>query len=61
MISMHDPPYSPDLTPSDYFLFPWMKNFLKKKRLANVEEVKQKTTKALKVIKIYEFKNCSEQ
>ena len=58
---MPHPPYSPDLSLRDSFLFPWMKNFLKKKRLANVEEVKQKTTKALKVIKIYEFKNCSEQ
>ena len=50
MISMHDPPYSPDLTPSDYFLFPWMKNFLKGKHFAHVEELKQKTAEALKGI-----------
>ena len=53
---MHDPPYSPDLTPSDYFLFPWMKNFLKGKHFAHVEELKQKTAEALKGIKVDKFK-----
>ena len=38
-----------------------MKQFLKGKRFADVEEVKQKMAKALKGIKIDEFKNFSEQ
>ena len=38
-----------------------MKKVLKGKHFANVEEVKQKTAKALKGIKINECKNCSEQ
>ena len=37
------PPCSPNLTPRDLFLFPWMKKVLKGKRFADVEEVKQKT------------------
>jgi histone-lysine N-methyltransferase SETMAR len=32
-------PYSPDLAPSDYFLFPKLKKWLAGKRFANNEEV----------------------
>ena len=38
-----------------------MKNVLKGKHFANVEEVKQKTAEALKDIKYDKFKNCFEQ
>ena len=38
-----------------------MKNVLRRKHLADVEEVKQKTAEALKGIKIEEFKNCFDQ
>ena len=38
-----------------------MEKVLKEKHFADVEEVKQKTAKALKGIKIDEFKNCFEQ
>ena len=51
-------PYSPNLTPSDFLLFPQMKKVLKKKHFANVEKVRQKMAEALKGIKIYEFKTC---
>ena len=57
---MPHPPYSPHLTP-DFLLFPQMKKVLKGKYFADVEEVKQKMTEALKGIKIKEFKNCLEQ
>ena len=35
-----DLPYSPDLTPSDFFLFPKMKEHLAGKRFANDEDLK---------------------
>ena len=54
-------PYSPNPTLSNYSLFPQMKKVLKGKHFANVEEVKQKMTEALKGIKIDKFKNCFEQ
>ena len=38
-----------------------MKNILKRKRFADVEEVKQKPTEALKGINIGEFKSSFEQ
>ena len=63
MTPMPHPPYSPDLTPSDFLLllFPWMKKVLKGKHFANMEEVKQKTAEALKGTKINKFKNWFEQ
>ena len=33
------PPYSPDLAPSDYFLFPNMKTWLRGKRFSSNEEI----------------------
>ena len=44
------PPYSPDLAPCNFFLFPRMKSDLKGKRFQNVEEVREKTMEALKAI-----------
>ena len=48
------PPYSPDLTPSDFFVvvFSPVKKVLKGKHFADVGEVKQKAAEALKGIKI---------
>ena len=40
MIPMSHPPYLPDLALGNFFLFPHMKNVLKGKNFANVEEVK---------------------
>ena len=39
-----------------FCVFPWMKNVLKRKHFADVEEVKQKMAEALKGIKINKFK-----
>jgi len=38
-----------------------MKRDLKGKRFQNVEEVREKTTEALKAITLHEFQNCFEQ
>ena len=42
MTQLLHPPYSPDLAPCDFFLFPRMKKVLKGKRFADVDEVKKK-------------------
>ena len=55
------PPYSPNLTPSNFFLLPQMKKVLKDKRFASVQEVKQKIAEALKGIKIRELENYLKQ
>jgi len=50
MTTASHPPYSQDLAPCDFFLFPRIKRDLKGKRFQNVEEVREKTTEALKTI-----------
>ena len=54
------PPHSLDLAPCYFFLFQRMKRDLKGKCFENVEEVREKTTEALKAITLQEFQNCSE-
>ena len=60
-MASHPLPYSPDLAPRDFFLFPRTKRDLKGKRFQNVEEVREKTMEALKAIPLQEFQNCFEQ
>lgn len=52
------PPYSPDLAPCDFFLFPRMKKSLKGKRFDDVEAVKRASQRALDSINVEEFQNC---
>ena len=46
-IIMAQPPYSPDLAPADFFLFPKLKTSIKEKRFATIEEIKEKTKQKL--------------
>ena len=55
------PPYSPDLMPCNFFLFPHMKCQMKGKRFAYVSEVKKKTLKVLNNISTEEFQKCFQQ
>jgi len=52
------PPYSPDLAPCDFFLFPRMKRAMKGKRFADVEAVKATSQKVLEDITLEEFQKC---
>ena len=52
------PPYSPDLAPCDFFLFPHMKGQMKGKRFAVVSEVKKKTLEVLNNISTEKFQKC---
>ena len=61
MTSMPHPLYSSNLNPSRFILFPQVKEVLKGKHFATMEEVKQKMAEALKGIKTDESKNCFEQ
>jgi len=55
------PPYSPDLAPCDFFLFPTMKKAMKGKRFATVKEVKTASQEALNNIKLQQFQRCFTQ
>ena len=59
---MTHPPYSPNLAPSDFFLlFFQMKKITQKEMFCQCGRGETKNSKALKGIKMDEFKNCSEQ
>ena len=52
------PPYSPDLTPCDYFLFPKLKGTIKGTRFEGVEDIKSNVTSFLKRITKEDFAEC---
>jgi hypothetical protein len=43
--TMDHPPYSPELTPADFWLFPKLKSVLKEKRSSDVEGIKSSAKK----------------
>jgi transposase len=54
------PPYSPDLAPSDFFLFPKIKEILKGRQFDDIDDIRSNTTAALKAIPKIQFQNCFE-
>jgi histone-lysine N-methyltransferase SETMAR len=54
-------PYSPDLAPCDFFLFPKVKSVLKGTRFASVTEVKKKTMELLRQLTDDELQHGFDQ
>jgi transposase len=50
-----DPPYSPDLTPSDFHLFPKMKNHLRGQRFHSNEDVQNEVKKWFRAQDVFFF------
>ena len=44
------PPYSPNLAPADFFLFPKLKSTLKGRRFHTIEEIKENSLQDLRAI-----------
>jgi len=55
------PPYSPDLAPSDFWLFPTLKMGLKRTRFATMEDIKWNATAELRKIPKEAFRRCFQQ
>jgi histone-lysine N-methyltransferase SETMAR len=53
--TLYHPPYSPDLSPSDYFLFPHLKTKLKGLHFADVAQNQEAVTDELKKFQKKEF------
>ena len=51
-------PYSPDLAPCDFWLFPKLKIPLRGHRFDTIEEIQTESKKALKAIPEIEFNKC---
>ncbi|XP_046396633.1 histone-lysine N-methyltransferase SETMAR-like [Ischnura elegans] len=59
--TLPQPPYSPDVAPSDFFLFPRMMKDLKGKRFGTVQAVEAASTRVLNNIPVEEFQKAFEQ
>jgi len=57
---LEHPAYSPDLAPSDFFLFPEIKEILKGKHFDDIDDIRSNTMAALKAIPQNHFQNCFE-
>ncbi|GBN54598.1 hypothetical protein AVEN_41701-1 [Araneus ventricosus] len=55
------PPYSPDIAPTDFYLFPRLKMKLKEHRFVDSDEVIENATKELKNLSKNGFQECFEQ
>ncbi|KAF0708055.1 protein GVQW3-like, partial [Aphis craccivora] len=55
------PPYSPDLAPCDFFLFPKLKSTLKGRRFQTIDDIKQNTEIDLKDIPISAYQECFQK
>jgi histone-lysine N-methyltransferase SETMAR len=55
------PPYSPNLAPRDFFLFPRLKSTLKGKRFQDVAEIQLNTTRQLEAIPKQGYQTCTEK
>jgi hypothetical protein len=52
---LEHPAYSPDLAPSDFFLFPKIKGILKERHFYDIDDIRSNTTAALKAIPQNQF------
>jgi len=58
---MDHPPYSPDLAPCDFWLFPKLKNALKGQRFADLSDIQRNVKTLLRVIPENDFQDCFRQ
>ena len=58
---LQQPPYSPDLAPCDFSLFPRLKKVLKGHQFKATEDIKRNSTKTLLDIPKEEFAKCFQQ
>ena len=55
------PPYSPDLSPCELFLFPRLKNYLKRHHFVTLGNIQKSETEELESIPAEAFDHCYEQ
>ena len=55
---LRQPPYSPEIAPCDFWMFPKLKMALKGKRFDDIETIQSNATRELKAIPKYAFEDC---
>jgi histone-lysine N-methyltransferase SETMAR len=58
VVEIRHPPYSPDLTPADFFLFPTVKTALEGKRFQDVEDIKKNLMAELNAVPLEALADC---
>jgi hypothetical protein len=61
MLSLPHPPYSPDLAPADFFLFPKMKMQLKGRRFHSVADIQRESQKVMDSLTQNDFEAALQQ
>jgi hypothetical protein len=61
MLSLPHPPYSPDLAPADFFLFPEMKMQLKGRRFHSVADIQRESQKVMDSLTQNDFEAAFQQ
>jgi histone-lysine N-methyltransferase SETMAR len=61
IMKLDHPPYSPDLAPCDFLLFPKLKTALKGRRFSDIADIQGYVTTILQSIPEEEFQKCFEQ
>ena len=55
------PPYSPDLAPAEFFMFPKLKTTLKGRRFQTIEEIQENAIRELRAITESAFQEAFQQ
>ena len=58
IVQLRQPPYSPDIAPCDFWMFPKLKMALNGKRFDDIETVQSNATRELKAIPKSAFEDC---
>jgi hypothetical protein len=61
VVEIIHPYHSPDVTASDFFLFPKVKTALKGKRFIDVEDIKKNVMAELNTVPLEAFDNCFQE
>ena len=61
IVLLRQPPYSPDIAPCDFWMFPKLKMALKGKRFDDIETIQSNATRELKAIPKRESQDCFEK
>jgi len=61
IITLPHPPYSPDMAPCDFFVFPKMNLQLKGRRFDRVEEIQQESQNVLSTLRDQDFQHAFQQ
>jgi len=58
---IQQPPYSPEMAPCDFWLFPQLKTVLKGKRFEDIDTIKKNVMSTLNTIPKDSFQKCFQQ